>query len=83
MNKTAQLVLEETERFEQALPQLLLTTCAGKWVVFKDGSVVSTHDTEAEAYDAGIATCGIDGGHVVAKVAPLRVRPLRAAVLYS
>ena len=44
-------VAEEMERFQAALPTLLLDdSVRGRWVVFKDGVVVRAFDDEAVAY---------------------------------
>lgn len=68
-------------RFQEALPGLL-EQHRGRWVVFRDGQVVSAHDTEEEAYRAGLEAFGRHGGHVVAQVAEQRVVPLTAAVSF-
>jgi hypothetical protein len=56
---------------------------ADRWVVFRDGEVVSVHDSEEEAYRAGLAKFGRQVGHVVAKVADQVTVPLSAAVVYQ
>ena len=60
-------VLDESRRFRASLPKLLADHF-GKWVVFYQGRVVSSHDTEEEAYVAGLARPGLGSGHVVAQV---------------
>jgi len=65
----------EMERFRKALPDLL-RTCPGKWVVFKAGRVVSTHDDEEAAYAAGIEAFGRDGGQIVVCVEEERIYAL-------
>lgn len=60
-------VLDESRRFRACLPELLADH-PGKWVVFHEGRVVSLHDTEEEAYVAGLARPGLGSGHVVAEV---------------
>jgi hypothetical protein len=52
-------------------------------VVFRDGKVASVHDSEEEAYRAGLAKFGRQGGHVIAKVAEQRAVPLTAALVYQ
>jgi len=78
----ADKVLEETLRFRAALPGLLKEH-PGKWVVFKDGAVQSIHETEEEAYTAGLAAFGRDGGHVVTPVMPDNAAPITAGVLFN
>jgi hypothetical protein len=77
----ADKVLQETIRFRQALPELLKAH-AGKWVVFRDGEVQSVHDSEEEAYRAGLEKFGREGGHVVAPVVEERPAPITAGVLF-
>jgi hypothetical protein len=79
---TAERVRQEMRRFEASLPRLM-PLYAGRWVVFRDGNVVSVHDTEELAYRAGLETFGRHGGHVIARVAEPRVVPLSAAVAYQ
>lgn len=78
---TAERVRQEMRRFEASLPRLL-PLYADRWVVFRDGEVVSVHDTEELAYLAGLQRFGRRGGHVIAKVAEQRAVPLSAAVTY-
>jgi hypothetical protein len=78
----ADRVLEETRRFRDALPELL-NEHAGKWVVFKDGRVVSVHKDEDEAYRAGLEKFGREGGHVIAPVIPDVPAPITAGVLFN
>jgi hypothetical protein len=75
-------VLQETLRFREALPELLKTH-RGKWVVFRDGEVKSVHDTEEEAYTAGLAAFGRDGGQVIAPVVEQPPVPITAGVLFN
>ena len=81
MMSTAERVRQEMRRFEASLPRLL-PLYADRWVVFRDGEVVSVHDTEELAYLAGLQRFGRHGGHVIAKVAEQRAVPLSAAVTY-
>lgn len=62
-----QRVLAEAARFRAKLP-VLLPRYSEQWVVFRDGEVVSAHDTEEEAYVAGLDRFGPEGGHVVSVV---------------
>ena len=65
-------VVRELVRAEAALfrakVSALLPAYAGRWVVFRRGEVVSAHDSEEEAYVAGLSLFGPDGGQVVARV---------------
>ena len=74
---TAERVRQEMRRFEASLPRLL-PLYADRWVVFRDGEVVSVHDTEELAYRAGLQRFGRHGGHVIAKVAEQRAALLSA-----
>ena len=78
---TAERVRQEMRRFEASLPRLL-PLYADRWVVFRDGEVVSVHDTEELAYRAGLQRFGRHGGHVIAKVAEQHAVPLSATVTY-
>jgi len=60
-------VVAEAERFRDELPQLM-QKYAGRWIVFHEGQVVSSHATEEEAFVAGLSSPGPDAGHVVAAV---------------
>jgi len=75
-------VLEEMKRFEESLDSLM-EEYRDKWVVFKDGKVVSAHDTEEDAYRSGIESMGHEGGYVVAQVSPIVTVPISAGVLYG
>lgn len=75
-------VREEMGRFREALPRLL-PELEGRWVVFRDGEVVSVHDDEEQAYRAAVEQFGPAGGQVIARVEPERTVPLSAAVLYQ
>ena len=57
---TAERVRQEMRRFEASLPRLL-PLYADRWVVFRDGEVVSVHDTEELAYRAGLQRFGRHG----------------------
>lgn len=60
-------VLAESRRFRASLPSLMAEH-PGQWVVFYQGTVVSAHDTEEEAYLAGLKDPGPGSGHVVVQV---------------
>jgi len=79
---TAERVRQEMHRFEASLPRLM-PLYGDRWVVFRDGDVVSVHDDEEAAYRAGIEKFGRHGGHVVAQVVEQRVVPLTAAIAYQ
>lgn len=66
---------EEMDRFRAALPELAHRH-AGRWVVFLDGRVRSTHDDAVSAYAAAVADLGPTAGFVVAPAsheAPVRL----------
>ena len=73
-------VLAEAERFRARFPELLKVH-ADKWIVFRDDEVVSVHDTEEEAYLAGLGRFGPDGGHVVMQVREQEVAVLSGSAL--
>lgn len=75
-------VLAETERFHAALPEIMKKH-AGRWVVFREGVVASAHDDQDQAYSAGVAEFGIEGGFVVAQVAEVTPTPITAAVMFG
>jgi hypothetical protein len=79
---TAERVRQEMRRFEASLPRLL-PLYADRWVVFREGEVVSVHDTEELAYRAGLAMFGRHGGHVIARVAEQRTVPLPASARHG
>lgn len=80
---TSDRVLQETLRFREMLPDLLKTDLAGKWVVFKDGKVHSSHDDKRAAHKAGREAFGYDGGHAIIQVAEQRPYPISVGVLYG
>lgn len=82
MDETARKVLAETERFLAALPELMKQH-PGRWVVFRDGQVVSDHATEDEAYRDAVARFGLDGGFVVAPVVETAPTPVTAGVMFG
>ncbi|MCC7542382.1 MAG: hypothetical protein IT379_39555 [Deltaproteobacteria bacterium] len=82
MTTAAERVRAETMLFRAALPGLL-TTHAGKWVVFRDGHIQSVHDDEGDAYSAGIDAFGVDGGFVVAPVVPIKPTLMTAALAFG
>lgn len=75
-------VLEETKRFQEALPELL-KTIGGKWVVFKDNQVVSVHDDPDSAYADGLNTFGLDGTFVIARVELEKATPISAGTIFG
>lgn len=84
MDRSARIVFEEFKRFEAALPTLLRQqNLNGRWVLFRHGTVHEAFDSRASAYAAGIQRFGGQGGHVVARVAPLTPRPLTAAACFE
>lgn len=78
----ADRVRAEMRRFEASLPRLK-ALYADRWVVFRDGEVASVHDSEEDAYRAGLARFGRQGGHVIARVVDQPAVPLSAAVVYQ
>ncbi|MBI5478799.1 MAG: hypothetical protein HY906_08090 [Deltaproteobacteria bacterium] len=82
MSDIERKVLEETERFRAALPELIKQH-PGRWVVFRDGQVVSDHATEDEAYRAAVARFGVTGGFVVAPVVEVEPTPVTAGVMFG
>jgi hypothetical protein len=82
MDEIERKVLEETKRFLAALPELLQHH-AGRWVVYRDGQVVSDHATEDEAYQAAVERFGHSAGYVVAPVVETGPTPVTAAVMFG
>jgi hypothetical protein len=78
----AERVREENERFRKALPELL-ETYPNRWVVFRDGAVISDHDSQLAAYTAAVEAFGPHGGFVVAPVKEQVPTPMTAAVLFG
>jgi hypothetical protein len=76
------MVLDETKRYREALPELL-AKYAGLWIVFRDGKVDSVHTDERAAYVAGLERFGMDGGHIIVRVAEERPKPLNASVVFG
>lgn len=73
-------VLAEWQRLRARLPSLL-PIYGDRWIVFRDGEVVSAHSSEQEAYVAGLERFGHDGGHVIAVVREPEVVILSGASL--
>jgi hypothetical protein len=71
---TAEQVRREMRRFEASLPRLM-TLYADRWVVFRDGEVVSVRDTEELAYRAGLAKFGRHGGHAEGPLVDVEFAP--------
>jgi hypothetical protein len=82
MNELEAKVLQETERFFSALPDLI-ESLGGRWVVFLDGQVVSHHDTEDAAYRDAVALFGGERGYVIAQVVEVTPTPITAGVMYG
>ncbi len=82
MSHTFSAVLEETIRFHAAMPDLL-QAYAGRWVVFREGRVSSTHATEDDAYTAGLLAYGRDETYIVDRVERKSAVPLTAAFVYG
>jgi hypothetical protein len=78
----ASKVLKETKRFHQALPELL-EIHAGRWIVFLDGEVKGTFDSEDAAYAKAVQRFGKDGGFVVAQIVEVTPTPVSAGVLFG
>ena len=76
-------VLQETLRFEAALPDLRKRYPPGRWVVFHEAKVASDHDSSGDAYAAAVAAFGPDGGFVIAPIAETKATPLSDAVLFG
>lgn len=74
-NPAAAKVLEESQKFRELIPELL-TTLAGRWVVFKEGKVVKDFPTEDEAYRFGLENFGPEGGQLVFQVVAEEVIPI-------
>jgi hypothetical protein len=75
-------VANESARFRATIPQLL-AQYGGKWVVFRDGAVVSVHRDEETAYVEGLKRFGPAGGHVVAVVREPEPVLLSAAIAFG
>jgi hypothetical protein len=58
----------EARRFRKSLRDLV-PRYPDKWVVFRDGKVVSVHDSAEQAYVAGVKLFGPYGGNIIALVA--------------
>jgi hypothetical protein len=82
MATASEKVLAETKRFYRALPDLLKKH-RGSWVVFHNGAVKSTHNSEDAAYAAALKAFGRDAGFVVACVTEVTPAPITAGVLFG
>lgn len=82
MSRLEKAVLKETRKFREMLPGLM-REYSGRWVVFKDEKVVSAHAEEEEAFAAGVAAFGTEGGFVVALVAKTKPTPINAAAAFG
>ena len=61
-------VRKEQNTFNKLLPGLLKTRHKNKWVVFKNGKVVSYHNTANKAYNVGLKRFGVSGAFVIDQV---------------
>jgi hypothetical protein len=78
--ETERRVSQEMVRFRAALPALLADPAlVGRWVLFRDGVVVASFDSENDADDEGYRRFGELGGYVLARVEPQRVHYLGGA----
>ena len=75
-------ILDETIRFRERLPELL-PEYSGRWVVFRDGEVQSVHDSEDDAYRAGLQRFGREGGYIVVRVAEEKPTPVSAGSVFG
>jgi len=82
MDEIRERVRVEMAAFEEQLPDLLRHH-PGKWIVFRDKTVHSTHESEAAAYSAAVKEFGYAGGFVIAQVLPRPPTPLTAAFLFT
>lgn len=82
MSQLERTILKESQMFREMLPSLL-PSYAGKWVLFRDGGVVSVHATETDAYQAGVSKFGVEGGFVVAQVIETGPMPINVAVTFG
>jgi hypothetical protein len=82
MSRLEKAVLKATRKFREMLPGLM-REYAGRWVVFKDERVVSAHAEEVDAFEAGVAAFGTEGGFVVALVAKAKPTPINAAAAFG
>ena len=72
----------ESERFYEALPTLM-QKYHHRWVVFRDGALVSDHATEEQAFNDALRRFGPAGGFVVAPVEDVRATPVTAGVMFG
>jgi hypothetical protein len=82
MTDAATKVLEETRRFEVDLPTLM-KTFPGKWVIYMDGNVQETHETEEEAYSSALKRFGLHAGYIIIRVEPILPVPLTAGIIFG
>lgn len=78
----SEVVRAESARFDGALPSLF-GRYAGRWVVFKDGAVVTDHGTEVDALTAAVERFGAQGGFVIGCVRDRSAVPLTAAIMFG
>jgi hypothetical protein len=80
--EVAAKVLEETKRFQADLPELM-KKFRDLWVLYKDGRVEASFQSEDEAFKAGLEAFGLDGGHIVIRVEPMEPVPLTAGIMFG
>ena len=68
ISENQQAVLDEWDRFQVQLPELM-TSMPGRWIVFKDDKVLSDHETEEIAFEAAIERLGTEEPFIVAQAA--------------
>lgn len=69
---------EEEALFAQK--EELLRQYKGKYVLFRDGQVQSVHDTQEEAFRAGVYKYGRDGVFLARKVSEESLTPLPSRI---
>jgi fatty acid-binding protein DegV len=67
-NQLYQKVRKEQKAFNKLLPGLLNTRHKNKWVVFRNGKVISYHNTATKAYNVGLKKFGVSGAFVIDQV---------------
>lgn len=66
ISESERALIKEWDRFVAKLPELM-GTLPGRWVVFKDGAVVSDHEDEEAALEAAMNQFA-ESGFIVAQV---------------
>ncbi len=83
MTDVREKIKAESQRFTQALPELLKTNLKGRWVVFKDGAVQGDYDTESEAYQDAVKRFTLDGGFAIHEVKEQEPIYITAGAVYG